>query len=223
MDVIVNLGSAPGAETARGYVVGTMRSPVEVRSEGRVDVMGVRFRPGAAVAFLPVAAHEVTDARVPLADLWREGAAELVDRLAEADAGRRVGLLADAVLRRRRTTPHLSVRRACALLERERGRVSVREMAEFGGVTPRHLERLFSQAVGLSPREAGRTLRFRAAVGLLHARPALPLSRVALEAGYHDQAHLTREFRALAGTTPAAYRAGLHGVASIQDSEPSAA
>lgn len=39
----------------------------------------------------------------------------------------------------------------------------------------------------------------------IHAEPALSLSRVALGAGYYDQAHLTREFGALAGEPPGAY------------------
>jgi len=44
----------------------------------------------------------------------------------------------------------------------------------------------------------------RASRALRRSRPA-PLARLAAECGYHDQAHMTREFRALAGTTPAAY------------------
>jgi AraC-like DNA-binding protein len=60
--------------------------------------------------------------------------------------------------------------------------------------------------VGVAPKLACRVARFRAAVSLLHDRPRTDLSAVAFDAGYADQPHLTREFRALAGMTPGAYR-----------------
>jgi AraC family transcriptional regulator len=41
---------------------------------------------------------------------------------------------------------------------------------------------------------------------LLNRDPQRPLSAVALQAGYADQAHMTREFARLAGRSPARLR-----------------
>jgi transcriptional regulator GlxA family with amidase domain len=52
-----------------------------------------------------------------------------------------------------------------------------------------------------------RILRFQEARRLIEAQPDLALARVASACGYYDQAHLAREFRALAGVSPRRYAA----------------
>jgi AraC-like DNA-binding protein len=64
--------------------------------------------------------------------------------------------------------------------------------------------RAFCQAYGLAPSDYQRQLRVRVARKLL-ARD-LPPSVAAAEAGFADQAHLTRWFRRYYGVTPGAYR-----------------
>jgi len=68
--------------------------------------------------------------------------------------------------------------------------------------------RAFRQAYGLAPSDYQRQLRVRAARRLL-ARD-VPPSVAAAEAGFADQAHLTRWFRRYYGVTPGAYRRALH-------------
>jgi AraC-like DNA-binding protein len=72
------------------------------------------------------------------------------------------------------------------------------------GTHPSHLVRVFRREYGLPPHRyvVGRRLD-RARRLLLDG---LPISEVAAETGFHDQAHLTRHFRALLGTTPGAFR-----------------
>ena len=57
-----------------------------------------------------------------------------------------------------------------------------------------------------APKTAARVLRY-ARAGRLLARGDLALSQVATLCGYADQPHMTREFAALAGTTPGAVAA----------------
>lgn len=52
---------------------------------------------------------------------------------------------------------------------------------------------------------AGRVLRFEASQDLLRAPTPPSLAEVAAVCGYADQAHLTREWRVLAGTTPGSW------------------
>ena len=77
-------------------------------------------------------------------------------------------------------------------------------VAELGaalGVSERQLRRRFLDAVGYGPKTLGRVLRFQRFLQLSGERA--DLARLALDAGYADQAHLTRETRRLSGRTPA--------------------
>jgi transcriptional regulator GlxA family with amidase domain len=71
------------------------------------------------------------------------------------------------------------------------------------GVSGRQLGRRFRVAVGVGPKLLARVLRFRHAWELGHAGP-VRWPALALACGYCDQAHLIRDFRRFAGTTPAA-------------------
>ena len=68
--------------------------------------------------------------------------------------------------------------------------------------------RAFHQVYGLAPSDYARQLRVRAARRLL-ARD-VPPAAAAAEAGFADQAHLTRWFRRYYGVTPGAYRSAMH-------------
>lgn len=82
---------------------------------------------------------------------------------------------------------------------------SVRELAREAGVHPVHVARAFRRVHGVPPGTWRRRLRVRRACGMLRAR-GVPLAEVAALAGFSDQSHLTRDFRAVLGATPAAIR-----------------
>ena len=78
------------------------------------------------------------------------------------------------------------------------------DLAAAAGCSRYAAYRAFTQAYGLSPSDYQRQLRVRAARRLLGA--GVTPSRAAAEAGFADQAHLTRWFRRYYGVTPGVYR-----------------
>jgi methylphosphotriester-DNA--protein-cysteine methyltransferase len=113
--------------------------------------------------------------------------------------------LAAALARRLRGQPDARVVRAAALLARAPA-TPVGAIARSVGLGERQLRRSFTAAVGYGPRTYARVERFRAVLPRLQAGE--PLARAAASAGYADQAHMTREVRALAGRTPGALSGG---------------
>lgn len=94
------------------------------------------------------------------------------------------------------------IRYAWRRLRHSGGRIPIRTLAEETGWSARHLQTRLRTETGLTPKEAARVIRFdRARHALAHA-PETGLSALAAECGYFDQAHLVREFQALAGCTP---------------------
>jgi AraC-like DNA-binding protein len=216
-DVIVDLSRAPNA-----FAVGPMRVAAVHTMAGRLDFFGIRFRPGAASTLLDVPLAELCDQHVPLDVLWGPLATELADALAGAPNAERVRR-AEHVLAQRvgpvRADDAL-VAHAVALMRQARGSVGVRQVAAALGIGERRLERAFAHRVGLSPKFLARVERLRHAVALVDHGAPRPWTALAYDAGYADQAHLVREFRALAGITPAAFAAERRRVGFVQYEAP---
>jgi AraC-like DNA-binding protein len=165
-----------------------------------VPSAGVRFRPGRLPGLLGVPAAAVRDQRVPLADL-SPGLAR--DAIARLDSGEPVTTVlvrvADGLAAGCRVgdAPEPWVGAAARALA---GGASADATADALGWTPRTLHRRSLAAFGYGPAVLRRVLRFRRAVDLLHA--GVPIAEAAATAGYADQPHLSREVRALAGTSP---------------------
>ncbi|WP_225413239.1 AraC family transcriptional regulator [Stigmatella hybrida] len=216
LDILVDLS----AGEPRLQIVGAMREAGVVPLPAAVCSLGIRFRPGGAHPFLRLPLHELTGAHLSLEALWPREAREWEGRLQEA-----VGLparlrLLEALLLRRlaEDRPEGALLHAVGLIHATRGQVPLRTLEEVMAVSPRQFERRFQAQVGLTPKVLCRIARVRHAVALLGAQPGLPGAHLALEAGYYDQAHLVREFRALTGLTPGAYAREQAGDGFVQSS-----
>ena len=181
-------------ESGRLFVAGPVtRAHTAPLSPGLL--VAVRFRPGCAPAGLGVPSSAVRDERVDLASLWpaarvRRLADELAGTTSVAAASR---VLADAVASAGHDWDR-AVPRLVSLVGRGE-RVSV--VADALGWTERQLHRRSVAAFGYGAKTLQRVLRFDRALRL--ARGGAGLAAVAYEAGYADQAHLSREVKSLAG------------------------
>src|SRR5690606_667258 len=85
----------------------------------------------------------------------------------------------------------------------EDGEARIDRVAAQLGVTDRHLRRAFHEHVGVGPKEYVRSVRLQRVVRL--ATTSNDWGRIAVDAGYYDQAHLIADFRQLVGVTPGAF------------------
>jgi AraC-like DNA-binding protein len=86
---------------------------------------------------------------------------------------------------------------------------TVAAMGDATGMPPRTLQRRFARHVGLPPRAWLRLIRFQGAFETLPGEPSL--ADHAAARGFADQAHMAREFRALAGIPATAARRRARG------------
>ncbi|WP_437822026.1 helix-turn-helix domain-containing protein [Sorangium sp. So ce1078] len=166
----------------------------------------LQFKPGWSAPLLGVAANELRDRIVPLEDIWgRSGGDLYLELLAARSLPEVIDRLSHAIaLRAHHTSEPASARlarRAVHLLEGDE--VRVESVAERLGVTARHLRRAFTESVGIGPKEFARTVRLQRAVRM--AATSRDWVRIAVDAGYYDQAHLIADFRELVGLTPGAF------------------
>ena len=198
-DLVFDLSAGESA------AVGTMTKPLVVPPGGSYEFVGVRFRPGRAAAFLRMPLAEITDARVPLRDIWKNWS----DGVLALRTTELIARLESELLRRLDPDRDRRVDEAIARIVASGGTLRIEPLAREIGISRQHLARQFLHHVGVSPKTFARVMRFRrvwSAAAAAAAFTATPnWADVALANGFYDQSHLIAEFRELAGTTPDAF------------------
>ena len=162
-------------------------------------ILGVRFVPGAGGPALGLPLRELRDQRLDAAELWPELAARLTRDLAPREA--LSGLVALAHTLVAASPPDRAVQAAARRLADPRSRVE--PLAGGLGLSERQLRRRFHATVGYGPKTLQRVLRFRRLLAGIDCAPDNPdFARLAFDAGYADQAHMTRDCGRLAGLSP---------------------
>ncbi len=105
-------------------------------------------------------------------------------------------------VRKSRERPALHVSTLLGAVHASGGRMSIAELARLHGMSPRSLHRLLREATGLPPKLYAEILQFQRAMRLVRDQGLSPAA-AALEAGYADQAHMSRAFRRFGGMSPA--------------------
>lgn len=114
----------------------------------------------------------------------------------------------DRVAVQRIASEHRAVQRALDYLRAQPAEnVSLEKLACEAGLSPFYFCRVFHQQTGLSPHAYQTLVRVRRAKSLLAKR--VPIPQAAVEAGFCDQAHLTRHFKRIYGVTPGRYLGGV--------------
>ncbi|MGQ0799660.1 MAG: helix-turn-helix domain-containing protein [Pseudomarimonas sp.] len=186
-----------------------MRSAVRLAAAGRVDCVGVRLQPAASGLLLGAALAGLVDAIV---DLRQHALAIASDfsaackRYADNDnpaplwavlEAQCAGFMIDA-----------QIDTVVAQIDAAHGDIGIGALARQQSMSTRSLQTRFLRQVGLTAKEYARVQRLQATLRELD-RDRDALSELALEVGFADQAHATREVRRFTGLTPAHLRRAL--------------
>jgi AraC-like DNA-binding protein len=153
-----------------------------------------------------VSSTELAGRVIDLRDASPRLAGELLERLSAATTWERRFRVLDEVflesLRPVIVTRELSW--AWGRLMQCHGLIRVSQVADEIGWSRQHFRERFHAAFGVPPKTAARIFRFERALRLMKAQRS-GLAEVAAAAGYHDQAHMTLEWKEMAGCTPKAW------------------
>jgi AraC-like DNA-binding protein len=190
----------PGHQVGPVGLQGALTRSVLIDSDQKRAVCGVSFRSGGAAAFHDVPAARFTNTIIDAADFWGDGALELHSKLcALDDPADRMNGIEDFLMERLRERPAEDrlVRAVSDALVAGR---TVADVQNEAGLSRRGLHDLFERRVGVRPKLFVRLERFSAA--LEEAPHRKSWGDLAATTGFSDQAHLSREFVALAGAPP---------------------
>jgi AraC-like DNA-binding protein len=182
-------------------------------------IIGARFRPGLAPTFLGPPASDLADQELPLSDLWGSAASSLAARIAGAATVQDKLAALEAILVRRPLRAGAAdslVAEATCRLARHRS-IHMRELSRSLGISERQLQRRFRAAIGYGPKTFQRVLRLQRLLAIAASTRAWRAAELAIDAGYADQAHMSREVQALAGRTPGALLARTGSTLAMSD------
>jgi len=181
-----------------------------MRTAAGGGVVLTAFHPAGASHFFTEPPHHLFGATAALDDLIpRRVVDRIASRLAEAaDHAQRIALVQTVLAAwLRPTAPDPVVASAVRAIQEARGAIRIGALASALAISQDPLEKRFRRAVGAPPKQLASLIRIRHAIGSY--RPGVSLSRLSHDAGYFDQSHFIRDFRAVTGQAPGQFfRAG---------------
>ncbi|MCB9656043.1 MAG: AraC family transcriptional regulator [Sandaracinaceae bacterium] len=207
-------------QVIRRAVVGGPRTSAYAKEAARgAETVGAQLSVGATRALLGVPGRALAGVHVPLDEVLGPVSESWCDELHALPSARARLLRFQALLTERLSdhAPHAVVQHGIARLSDPLAAVSVQALVSESGYSHRRFLDLFEESTGVTPKRFARVVRFRATLAALQRgaggaglgrveKEGVRLAALASQLGYADQAHLTREFRAHTGITPARYQ-----------------
>jgi AraC-like DNA-binding protein len=202
----IDIVSMPGSQSAGAFdafVGGLHVQPAGIAHDGHGAGISVDLSPVGCRSLFGMPAAALFGSVVDLRDVFAAAGVELAERARSAGSWPERFAVFDDVLGRVLADcplPSVEVLEAWDRLVASGGRVPVHDLAASIGWSRRHLSHQFGAEFGMSPKSAARVLRFERTCDLLGS--GMPIADAAAAGGYFDQAHLTNDWKRLAGVTP---------------------
>lgn len=178
---------------------------------GKKHFVVITFKPSGLFRFTGIPLHEITNIDIDASAVFGSEIEEVEMRLKEA--GNNLGIkkvIEDFFLKRLfKTRPMIGFDEAINLQTLYRGNIPIEKLAHYANISIRQFERQCYSRLGVSPKLFSKLTRFATAYLLKEKNPELNWLDIAYEAGYYDQSHFIRDFKAFSGYTPAVAEAML--------------
>ncbi len=190
-----------------GVIVGCMTKAVSVTLQPHAKYFGVRFCPGGASFFLNISLKEIADTQFKLKDVWRNAYSEFSGVMDNKQVNRQIETVENFLEKRwfNHVNGSPKVQAAIALLNAHDGNYPVNMLSHTLEISRQHLNRIFTEAVGLNLKMFSRIVRLQAALKRARRAPVNDWAFFALESGYYDQSHFISDFKDLTGVTPTSF------------------
>ncbi|HEY4108027.1 AraC family transcriptional regulator [Puia sp.] len=173
------------------------------RSIANTGTILVFFKEAGATPFFRQPLHELFRDSVSLENfMLRSELLCLEEQFAEASTNAiRISHLENFLIGRMTPTgPDRLVLAALALIHKHKGDIRIKDLARQLHISQSPLEKRFRQAVGATPKKFASIVRLKNV--LQRFDPQSSLTELGYEAGFYDQAHFIKEFKAFTGATP---------------------
>lgn len=192
---------------AKNLIAGQIRSHFFLGNTGVSHIIGIKLQPCAPALLFGLDMHHLTDKVLNLQPTVNGAMRDVEDLVRLANTSEEKITALDRYFRQRLNDlppAELPVEKAVRIVFERKGMVTVNELSQECSLGPRALERAFNRYVGLSPKFYARIIRFGFIFQLIKDRTP-DWADVVYRAGYYDQSHFIRNFKAFTGEDPTAY------------------
>ena len=189
----------------RCFVIGQLTRPLEIEPTGRTGIFSVRFHPNGFLPFADISIKEMENTAVPLEKLFGRDGRDIEEKILEAHSVKeRIDLSETFLLKKlnRLETIDQIVRMTVETIMTGNGQLSVEEISKQTKIHRRQMERKFSLAIGLSPKQLSKIIRLQIALKIMLSGNEKNLTSLAYDNDFYDQSHFIKDFRELVGMTP---------------------
>ena len=193
-----------GVSTVLAHVLGQRDKLYFANTQGNVNLLGIRFKPGGINAFTELPASAFLNQMVPAIHVFSNSLDECESRLCEVeDTMEKISIIRGMLIKSIKPTgmDWNWVQAAVEKIRSSNQPISIREFCDEKGHYIKRLERAFLKYVGYSPKYYSRIIRFNKALRQM-AMQQKSLTHIAADCNYYDQSHFIKDFIQFSGTTP---------------------
>ncbi|MGV3630343.1 MAG: DUF6597 domain-containing transcriptional factor [Bacteroidota bacterium] len=195
----------------KAFVFGQITTPLEIAPTGATGILAARFHPEGFNPLASIPVREMENTAVSLEKLFGTEGVELEKQVIDCPGNtERIRIISDFLLQRMQSSEAIDrVSKSCVeVLLQLNGQVSVDALSDQLNINRRQLERRFSSAIGLSPKQLSKIIRLQATLKMLDRGQFENLTDLAYGNGYFDQAHFIKDFKEFTGMSPKQFYAG---------------
>ncbi|KXH84360.1 helix-turn-helix domain-containing protein [Chryseobacterium kwangjuense] len=188
----------------RSCVFGQLTKPLVIEPTGTTGIFSVRFHFEGFIPFASIPIKEMDDKAISLEKLFGEEGIALEKNILESETtAEKINLVEEFLLKKLDATAIDRVLQSTIdTILTANGKISINELSQLTNINRRQLERKFSSAVGLSPKQLSKTIRLQSTLKLLLSKEFANLTALAHESEFYDQAHFIKDFKEFTGLTP---------------------
>jgi AraC-like DNA-binding protein len=195
---------------------GQLDRPIYLAATGKSGVLGIKFQPSGIWKMFGCDMYLLTNETFSLTDVLGKDINSLAGQILDQNNNReRIRVVESYLLKKLAGNPSLAdIDPLIGEIKLKKGQLSIDKLARDHRLSPRKLERLFKQRVGVSAKLYARLTRFTHVYALLQQDTFSTVEAIYI-AGYFDQPHFNREFREFTGENPDSYFNNNHALSNF--------
>jgi AraC-like DNA-binding protein len=192
------------------FVYGQITDYLNITSTGKFSLLVVVFQPYGITRLLNIPADELNNKIIPAENIFGNAVGVIREQCFAAKSSyEAVAMLDKYFMKLFNDSYNFQLGIANAGVDyilRNNGLLSMTMLSKYLGYQERQTERIFKASIGLSPKRFSSIVQLHYFIGMLgKSNEKKNLLQLSLEAGFYDQAHLNRNFKAFTGLTPYQY------------------